>query len=301
MRRLALGTVVTMLALPSVAGAATFPARVVRAGARVLTVRLADGSVVRYRAPRVAGAAAQPSLLAHAAREAAAGALVLDLHALDPGVTVLVTARAGSTAGAVISLPGPGSVSEEHATGVVSDVEGDGFTLELPDRTRLRLHTAARVRACQTAGVDYHQDAGVLVADRVHRGPGRAAHGCRTRSVAGTITAISSTAVTIGRRTFSASPAVTSGFNVGDRVDVSYTRGAGGSLVAQAIEYVQRVARGTVTAAGGGTLSIADGATGRALTFAASATAPAGAHVVIVYHRSRGGRVADVLYAARAS
>jgi hypothetical protein len=280
-----------------VAGAATFPARVVRAGAHALTVRLADGAIVRYPGARVASSPARPSLLAHAAREASAGTLLFDLHALEPGVTVLVTARPGSTAGALIALPGPDGVSELHAAGVVSQVGPDGFVLSLPDRTSVRLHTAARVRACQTAVVSYHQDAGVLVADRVHRGGGHATGGCRARSAVGTITAISATALTIDHRTFSASAATTAGFQVGDRVEVTYTRGAGGSLIAQAIEYVQRVARGTVTASGGGSVTITDGATGSALTFSASATPSTGAHVVVVYHRSAGGRVADVVYA----
>lgn len=297
MRRLALVTVVTMLALPGVAGAATFPARVVRAGAHALTVRLADGAIVRYSGARVASSPARSSLLAHAAREAPGGPLLFVLHALEPGVTVLVTPRPGSTAGAVIALPGPDGASEKHATGVVSRAGPDGFVLSLPDRTSVRLHTAARVRACQTAVVSYHQDAGVLVADRVHRGGGHATGGCRARSAVGTITAISATALTIDHRTFSASAATTAGFQVGDRVEVTYTRGAGGSLIAQAIEYVQRVARGTVTASSGGSVTITDGATGSALTFSASATPSTGAHVVVVYHRSAGGRVADVVYA----
>jgi hypothetical protein len=264
-------------------------------------VRLADGSIVRYPGARAASPPAGPSLLAHTARAAAAGAFVFDLRALEPGVTVLVTPSPGSAAGAVIALPGPGGVSEEHAAGTVSSVEADGFVLELPDRTPLRLHTAARVRTCEIAVVVYHQDAGVLVADRVHGAGGHAARRCAARSAEGTITAISATALTIGQRTFSASAAMTAGFHVGDRVDVTYTRGAGGSLILQRIEYVQRVARGTATTAGGGTLAITDSATGRRETFSTGATVAPGAHVVIVYHRSAGGNIADVLYAARAS
>jgi hypothetical protein len=294
MRRFGLLTVVTMLALPGVAGAATFPARVVRAGAGVLTVRLADGALVRYSGVRAATGPARSPLLAHAAREAAGGAIALNLRALDPGVTVLVTARRGSTAGAAIALPGPGGVPEQHATGVVSSAGPDGFVLELPDRTSLRLHTGARLHACQTAAVSYHQDAGVLVADSVRRGGERRARGCRAASFPGTITAISANGVTIGHRAFKASPATIAGFAVGDVVDVSYTRG---TMIARQVEYVQRVARGTVAAAGDGSITITGGATGRSQTFSTGAPVAAGAHVVIVYHRSGAGPVADVIYA----
>jgi hypothetical protein len=60
--------------------------------------------------------------------------------------------------------------------------------------------------------------------------------------------------------------------------------------------HVQRMARGTVTAAAAGTVTIIDAVTGRQETFATNATPVVGDHVVIVYHRSGGGAVADALY-----
>jgi hypothetical protein len=207
-------------------------------------------------------------------------------------VTVLVTARRGSTTGATIALPGPGA-PEQHASGVVSGLRSDGFVLELPDRTALRLHARVQVRACESAEVAYHQDDGLLVADVVNRGRAAAGH-CATRTATGNITAISASGLLIGHRVFEASPDTIAGFRVGDLVEVSYTPGA---MIARQVEYVQRVARGTVTAAGDGSTTIATGATGRPETFSTGARIAAGAHVVIVYHRSAGALVADVVYA----
>jgi hypothetical protein len=235
-----------------------------------------------------------------------AGAADFNLRALEPGVNVLVTA---TSAGVTIGLPGPGA-PEQHARGLVSAVGPDGFVLQLPDHTRVRLHTSrrARLRPCQTASVSYHQDLSLLVADRTHgdrgaargrgRGLGRGARGCGAQSAAGTITAITSNAVSIatadGRSlTFRASRRVTGGFAVGDGVDVSYV-----GHRATEVTYAQRVASGTVTGAGGGAVSIIDGMGGGSSRFATGASPAAGEHVVIVYHRSAGRAVADALYAA---
>jgi hypothetical protein len=64
--------------------------------------------------------------------------------------------------------------------------------------------------------------------------------------------------------------------------------------------HVQRMMRGTLTAAADGTVTIIDAATGRRETFATSATPAVGDHVVIVYHRSGARAVADALYALAA-
>jgi hypothetical protein len=311
MRRLALVTLVSMLALPgaATARARVYSARVVRANAGSLLVRLADGRIVRYGAPRVATASSPRPLLAHVARASdPAGAADFDLRALEPGVNVLVSA---TSAGVTIGLPGPGA-PEQHARGVVSAVAPDGFVLQLPDHTRLRLHTSrrARLQPCQTASVSYHQDLSLLVVDRTHgdgsvargrgrgHGRGRGARGCAAQSAAGTITALTANAVSIatadGRSlTFKASRRVTGGFAVGDGVDVSYV-----GHRATEVTYAQRVASGTVSGAGGGAVSIIDGVGGRSSRFATSASPAAGEHAVIVYHRSVGRAVADALYAA---
>jgi hypothetical protein len=241
MRRLALLTLLALLALPGAALARTFPARVVDASAHAVTLRLAGGEVVRYVDPHVADASAGQSGLAHAAR-ADGPQITFSLGALSPGVAVLVTQ---SRAGVTIALPGPGV--EQRASGVVTDVQQGTFVLRLADRTRLRLHGTG-VAPCEVASVAYHQDVVVLVADSVQAKGRHAAH-C-TGS---------------GHATHS-----------GD---------------------VQRLARGTVTAVGDGTVTIIDGATGRRESFLTAATPAVGDHVVIVYHLASGRAVADALYA----
>ncbi len=295
-----------MLALPSAAGAATFSARVVRASTGALTVRLAGGRIVRYIGARAGGAPARPPLLAHAAREVSAN-LTFVLRSLEPGVVVLVTARPGSRAGAVITLPGPGA-PEQQARGVVGDVEPDALTLELPGHVELRIHGGAHagLRPCQTVAVSYHQDAGLLVADSIRAAGPQARVVCPARDASGTVTAVSSGGLTISTRggpslTFRGARGATSGFAVGDVVDVAYRRGDLGALQIRHVEYVRRIAQGTVRASGDGEVAITDSASGRSLRFATSATPAAGDHVVIVYHRSAHGLVADVLYAVAGS
>jgi hypothetical protein len=296
MRRLALVTLVTMLALPGAALARprAFSARVVRAGTHTLAVRLASGKLVYYSSVRVAPRAPERPLLAHVARAMALAGAAFELRALEPGVTILVSA---TKAGVSVALPGPGA-PEQQATGVVRDVQPDGFVLQLGDQTRLRLHAsgAIRLRGCARLSVAYHQDVALLVADRVTRAGGVRARGCVERSATGTITAVSASSLTIataaGRSlTFAVSGATADGFAVGDAVDVSYVRGR-----AIEVAYVERLARGTVTRAGGGAVTVLDGATGRALQFATSAGAAVGEHVVVVYHRSLSLAVADAVY-----
>jgi hypothetical protein len=245
MRRLVLLTLATLLALPGAAVARTFSARVIRSSEQAVTVRFAGGKVVRYVHPRVAGAAAAKPLMAHAAR-AQGAQITFSLGALDPGVAVLVTrVRDGVT----IALPGPGA-PEQHATGVVSDVQQGTFVLRLSDHTKLRLHGNG-VHECETASVSYHQDVVLLVADSVRGVHGHGAH-CASRG---------------------------------------HHAPAG---------HVQRMARGTVSAAADGTVTITDAATGHSETFTTSATPAVGDHVVIVYHSAGGRLVADALYALAA-
>ncbi len=240
MKRLALLTLVAMLALPAAALARTFPARVVHATPNALTLRLADGRVVRYASPRPASAAPRP-LLAHAARDAAAADVSFNLAALAPGVTVLVSASPG---GVTIGLPGPGA-PEQRASGVVRAVAPGSFVLELADHTQLRLQGAG-VHPCETASVAYHQDLVLLVADSVRAagrraahcsGRGRAAHaGYVQRLASGTVSAASEGTVTIisaasgARVTFATSASVVAG----DHVVIVYHR-ASGRPVADAV------------------------------------------------------------------
>jgi hypothetical protein len=230
---------------------------------------------------------------------------------------LLATRAPGSRGAVAIAVPGPDApavAGERHGIGVVADVQPDAFLLELPDGSQLRLHTergaTARLRPCERAAVTYHQDAGLLIADAVRAAAGdrrsRCARGAH-RDATGTISRVSGRALTIstgaGRRlTFAlATPSLTQGFQVGDLVDVAYRAGARRARIAFQVEYVEAKATATVTAAAPGTLTIVDSAGGRRATFVArpAQDAALGDHVVVVYHRSRGRPVADVLYAQR--
>ena len=93
--------------------------------------------------------------------------------------------------------------------------------------------------------------------------------------------------------TFAATATTTSGFAVGDVVDVTYGHGR----AASSVEYVEHRASGTVTSSGQGQMTIINGATGRSETFLIHAAVATGGRVVVVYHRSASGLVADDAYA----
>lgn len=276
----------------------SFYGRVVRAGIHGLTLQLADGDLVTYASAQPsASAPAQSEPLAHAARATAP----LDISALAPGVEVLATVATDLRASRVtIALPGPGA-PEQKARGLVSAVTTDSFALEMSNQGMLRLHASptmlARLRACERATVSYHQDAGLLVADGIHR-TGSARGRCVSRSATGTISSVSASGLTITTRggrsvSFTAAATTTGGFAVGDVVDVIYGRGRN----AIAVQYAERRTTGTVTAAASGEMTIINGATGHTETFATTATVAIGDRVVVVYHQSVAGLVADSVYA----
>jgi hypothetical protein len=124
--------------------------------------------------------------------------------------------------------------------------------------------------------------------------------------VVGSITQVSPAGVTVsasnqGSMTFTVDSAdITSGFVVGDVVDVSYTQN-GAVLDAGDVEYVEADATVTVTAAGTDRLTITDDATGQPKTFTADPSlalfdgVSVGDQVDVTYHQSSGQLVADAL------
>jgi hypothetical protein len=103
------------------------------------------------------------------------------------------------------------------------------------------------------------------------------------------------------------SPDITSGFNNGDVVDVTYTQNGDGSLQATDVQYVEQDASGVVTAVSSTKLTITDGNTGQPDTFTADPNnglqlytyAFDGVHVGdqidVTYHQTGSGLVADVV------
>jgi hypothetical protein len=131
----------------------------------------------------------------------------------------------------------PVASGEQLASGTVTDVADDAFVLRTDDGSDVRLHMAAAkladlgLQPCDTLDVCYHQDAGMLIADRVDETgvstTGDCAFGGDERDVVETITQVSGDGLTVqapdeGAMTFSVdSSDVTDGYQAGDIVDVT--------------------------------------------------------------------------------
>jgi hypothetical protein len=300
-------------------GAVSFYARVLRASpAAVVLRRLSDGADVHFSADQVTRAPGAVSdgkggqaLLAHLAEgpRSLAGAVEM----LQPGVIVVVaqTAGAGGRVNVAIRLPdasAPAVARAQRAGGLVGDVSQTGFVLDTPGGAKLSLqfgaHRSPSLQVCETVHVVYRQSAGTLIVERVRRTGRSHAGSCAavpaTRRLVGLITQITSGGLTLGRgrraQTFTlASPGPAAGFQAGDLVTVTYTGGQ-----ASDVEYVERTAGGSVTAVAGGSLTIASGRRNRSQTFVADpaqamfAGLAVGDRVLVTYHQTGGGLVADV-------
>ena len=131
-------------------------------------------------------------------------------------------------------------------------------------------------------------------------------NGAGTGDAVGTITQLSTTALTINvgghTMTFSCDPAedLTDGFATGDLVDVTYGS-SGGSLQASDVEYVEADATGTVTAVDTSSLTLTNSDTGQTQTIVADPDegmfdgVSVGDGVVVTYHQSAGQLIADVV------
>lgn len=250
----------------------SFYGRVVRSSLHQLVLRLADGNVVGLSSSQISRASSRPrnrhTPLAHVAR-AMRPAITINIAALQPGVTVLVTETVESSAGTTITitLPGPsapGVGGEQRAGGMLSEVGQDAITVKSTDGSALRLHAAQSVssglQTCETVSATYHQDAGMLIADSVQSTGSSTSGDCASQD----------------------------------------SRDARGTIT-------QEDATGTVSASGQDSVTITDSNTGQPETFNAPraeravpnqdmfAGVAVGDHLDVVYHGSSGALVADVV------
>jgi hypothetical protein len=190
-----------------------FLAQIVRSSRRHAVVRLGDGSRVKL--------ATQTRRHGRSARSAAG--VTVDLQGLQPGQAVLVTiatdghgnvvltikllpagtaiGAGGSGAGGSGAGASGGGAGELHASGVVTDDEGEGFFAidpghggELGFDDPQRLFEDSGAAWCDVVDVAYHADGDALVADDVEvtgqSDAGDCADDATTDEVDGTVSAI---------------------------------------------------------------------------------------------------------------
>lgn len=148
----------------------SFLGRVVRSSGKGAVVRLGDGSTFKFGGPKQRRGGRK-------ARSAAS--VTIDFQGLTPGQTLLITVATdgqGNVAITIKVLPsgtdiGSGDV-ELHASGVVTDDEGDGwFGIddgsgdELGFEDPQRLFEDADAGWCDVVQVDYHKAGSRLIAD----------------------------------------------------------------------------------------------------------------------------------------
>ena len=277
----------------------SYYARVVHSSGKKVVLRLADGRTVSFAGRQLKKharkhtkrAARVHKALAHAA--SAGSGVTINIEGLAPGTTVLVSETTAPDGSITISitLPPAGSTGttgtvagDQSASGVVSDVGNDTFTMTTSDGSSLVFHMAADALSsvdmfpCDTVTVSYHNDSGLLVADNVDdtgtSDTGDCSGDDSSSDEVGPIVSISPTSVTIatsdqGNMTFAVDPTagLTDGYLVGDVVDVTYAADGSGTNVASDIEYVENDVTGTVSAVSAGSITVVDGDTGKAVTF----------------------------------
>lgn len=311
----------------------SFYGRVLRSSTRGLTLALADGKRVRFSSHQVRSARQRSAKhrRTHAPLSLlSSGAVNINVVGLQPGVTVLVTETVDASGNVTITItlpPAavPGVTASQQVDGVLTDVGQDVFMLQTPDGSELRLHMAGdalaaqNLNVCDTVQVSYHQDAQLLIADSVQNTGTSTSGDCTGSSdsggnggstgapadVVGTITAVSSTGLTVGTdqgpMSFTVDSAdITDGFSAGDVVDVSYAQAADGSLDASDVEYAEQDVSGTVSAVTSASLTLVDGS-GASHTFTGDPAqgvfdgVSQGDQVDVTYHQSSGQAVADVV------
>ncbi|MFL5816061.1 MAG: hypothetical protein ACJ76L_00515 [Conexibacter sp.] len=146
----------------------SFLGRVVRSSGHGVVVRLGDGSSLAVGGGKPHG---------HRARSAAN--VTIDFRGLAPGQTLLVTIATdaqGNVAITIRVLSAPTNIGdgELHASGVVTDDEGEGaFAIRTDDGSGLRfgdpqrLFEAADAAWCDVVDVSFHKDGRRLIADEL--------------------------------------------------------------------------------------------------------------------------------------
>lgn len=312
----------------------SFTARVVRSSASGLLVRTADGRILHFSKKQI-----KPTLVpkrrksrqGHGRRpmhasdlQVSSGNVVVNILGLQPGVLLQIAETIDSNGNVTITITLPPLSGQEQASGVVTEVGSDTFEVQSSDGVALRLHMSAdalsklNLESCEMVDVTYHQDTGILVADNV-TGTGSSATGdcAPTYDATGIIAQVSAGGLTIngdnGPVSFSVDPSsdLTSGFQAGDLVNVTYTKNSDGSLTATDVQFVEGTASGQVTSisssANGGSLTITDDDNRQSETFSADPTngvqinahafngVSVGDQVALTYHQSSGHLVADTV------
>lgn len=247
--------------------------------------------------------------------------ITINIVGLQPGVTVQITETIDSSGvvSITITLPPPSTLPEQSDSGVVTEVDPGAFMLLTPGGSDLRLNMVPAALAglslqpCDTVEVTYHQDSEILIADSVTVTGTQISGACQSGGdVTGTITSVSGSGLTISTDQGSMSFVVddgdiTQGFQVGDLVDVTYSTNDQGQLDASDVEYVEKLASGTVTAVSQDSMTITDGGSGQSETFVAGGGfeedwglnpfdgVSVGDQVQVGYHISSAGNVADVV------
>ena len=303
-----------------------FAAEVVRSSAKGLVLRTKAGRLLSFSAKQIrAGSqsARHGVMRRHADLTISSGGVVVNILGLQPGMVVEVTETIGADGGITITITLPPVSAAEHASGVITDVSDDAFTLVSSDGTALRLHMAPDqlsqlgLQVCQTADVAYHQD-GVLIADSVTPTGTSVDGDCApTTDTTGVITKVSSESVIIdtgqGEQAYSVDPTsgLTDGYQSGDLVDVTSVTAPDGSQQATNISFVEEQASGKVTSVttstNGGSLTLEDVSSGNPLTVTADPAhgvqinahafngISVGDEVSITYHQSAGKLIADTV------
>jgi hypothetical protein len=314
------------------ARALSFYARVVKSGPRGVVLRTPSGKILSLSPQQISRKRRAPAKRhkhPHHARAAAdmqlsVGNVTVNVFGLQPGVMVLVTIEPDGSGGTTISitLPPPsvpGVTNGLESSGVVSDVSPDSFTVQTGDGSSLRLHmaqdklSALGLKQCDTVDVAYHQDAGMLIADKAQATGTSTTGDCapgqpnseESKDADGTITSIAPDSLTIatqdqGLLTFATKVGAADGYKVGDVVDVTYTVN-GDKLNASDIHFVQNNAEGKVVAVSDDSVTVIDSVTGKRVTYA---TDPASGlfdgvalrdRIHITYHHSGQQLVADAV------
>lgn len=299
----------------------SFYARVVRASAHGLVVRTLDGRKLTFSSSQL-----RHRHHAGLQRLGAGGSppqVVVNILGLQPGVMVQITESTDANGNLTITITLVSQTGPQDATGVVTDVSSDTFTVQTGDGSDMRFHMAAdalsnlSLQSCNTVDVTYHQDAGMLIADTVNITGNSSSGDCApTSDATGTITAVSSSSITVntdsGPVTAGVDPSsgLTDGFQVGDLVDVTYVQNSDGSFTATDVQYVEEESTGQVTSVttstNGGSVTIVDDNTGQPETFVANANGvqinsstfngvSVGDQLDICYHQSGGQLVADTV------
>jgi hypothetical protein len=299
----------------------SFYARVVRASSHGLVVRTQSGKTLTFSSKQLRShrSGRVQRLDAHTA----SGQVVVNILGLQPGVQVQITETTDANGNLTITITLVSQTGAQNATGMVTEVDADAFMVQTGDGSNMRFHMSAdalsnlNLQSCNTVDVTYHQDAGMLIADTVNITGSSTSGDCApTQDATGTITAVSSSSITIttdaGPLTANVDPSsgLTDGFQVGDLVDVTYTQSAA-TLNATDVQYVEEATTGQVTSvttsANGGSVTIIDDNTGQPTTFVADPNngvqinshafngVSVGDQLDICYHQSAGQLVADTV------